>query len=52
MTETAPDTRDVELDEEVRQYREAIKAGTLCDYCLRANPPGSRYCEECGRSLR
>ncbi|MGQ0561337.1 MAG: hypothetical protein ACT443_05630 [Gemmatimonadota bacterium] len=40
-----------ELDAEVARYREAIKRGTLCERCLTANPPGSRYCADCGRPL-
>jgi hypothetical protein len=39
------------LDEQVARYREAISRGTLCDRCLAANAPGSRFCAECGRSL-
>lgn len=40
-----------ELDEEVQRYRDAVKADTLCDRCLYANPPKSRYCADCGRAL-
>ena len=39
------------LNEQVTRYREAIRRGTLCDRCLSANAPGSRFCGECGRPL-
>ena len=39
------------LDDQVMQYRAALKRGTLCEHCLSANAPGSKYCSECGRSL-
>jgi hypothetical protein len=39
------------LRAEVDRYREAIRAGTLCDRCGHANAPGSRFCAECGRPL-
>jgi hypothetical protein len=39
------------LNEEVARYREAISRGTLCDRCLTANSPESRFCAECGRPL-
>ena len=42
---------DGEIKHEVDRYRAAIKAKTLCDHCLTANPAGSTYCGECGRSL-
>jgi len=42
---------DGEIRNEVDRYRAAIKAKTLCDHCLTANPTGSAYCGECGRSL-
>lgn len=42
---------DGEIRNEVERYRAAIKAKTLCDHCLTANPAGSAYCSECGRSL-
>lgn len=45
---TAPDD---ELETEVLRYREALRAGTVCDYCRQANPPGSRFCYECGQPL-
>ena len=40
-----------EIDELVVAYRNALKSGTLCDRCLYANPPKSRYCADCGRVL-
>ena len=39
------------LNEKVERYRDAIKRGTLCERCLAANPGGSRYCGDCGKSL-
>jgi hypothetical protein len=39
------------LRAEVDRYREALRAGTLCDRCGQANAPGSRFCAECGRPL-
>lgn len=42
---------DAVLDAQVARYREALRAGTVCERCEQANPPGSRYCSECGRAL-
>lgn len=42
---------DPALRGEVERYREAIRAGTLCEQCGQANAPGSRFCGECGRPL-
>lgn len=42
---------DDELEAEVRRYREAVRAGTVCRKCGQANPPQSRYCYECGATL-
>ncbi|MBI4410190.1 MAG: zinc ribbon domain-containing protein [Gemmatimonadetes bacterium] len=42
---------EAELEEEVRRYREALRAGTICPRCRNANPAGSRFCAECGRRL-
>lgn len=42
---------DEEIKQEVERYRTAIKAKTLCERCLTANPPKSNYCKECGRPL-
>lgn len=39
------------LDADVRRYREALEAGTVCPRCRLANAAGSRYCGECGRAL-
>lgn len=43
------DAADLEAD--VRRYREALKAGTVCPRCQHANPPEARFCAECGRDL-
>jgi cytochrome c553 len=42
---------DAAIDAEVSRYRAALRAGTLCGRCHFANPPGSRYCADCGRVL-
>jgi hypothetical protein len=42
---------DGEVAQEVNRYRAAIKAKTLCDYCLTANAARSNYCSDCGRPL-
>ena len=42
---------DPALKGEVDRYREAIRAGTLCERCGQANAPDSRFCGECGRPL-
>jgi len=39
------------IETEVARYRESLRAGSLCRRCGAANPPGSRYCAECGRPL-
>lgn len=36
----------------IARYRQALRDGTVCRRCGRANPAGSRYCAECGRRLR
>ena len=42
---------DGEIRQEVERYRSAIKARTLCERCLNANPAGSNYCSDCGAAL-
>lgn len=39
------------LDDDIRRYRDAVAADTVCGRCRAANPPGSRFCGECGRGL-
>lgn len=39
------------LDADVERYREALAGGTVCARCRFANPPGSRFCAECGREV-
>ena len=50
-----PETRtfasDGEIRQEVERYRASIKAKTLCDRCLSANPAKSNYCSDCGSAL-
>jgi len=43
--------RAAEIEREVLRFREALRAGTVCARCSQANPPGSRYCGDCGRPL-
>jgi hypothetical protein len=40
-----------DLEQEVLRYREALRAGTVCNKCGQANPPGSRFCFDCGKAL-
>lgn len=40
-----------ELEAEIRRYREALAAGTVCHRCQHPNGPDARYCAECGRAL-
>lgn len=39
------------IEREVRRYRAAVRAGTVCARCAQANPAGSRYCYDCGRRI-
>lgn len=43
------DRADLEAD--LRRYREALAADTVCPRCRHANAPDARYCAECGREL-
>lgn len=40
---------DVEF--EIRRYRAAVRAGTVCRKCGQANPADSAFCFECGARL-
>jgi hypothetical protein len=42
---------DARLEAQIKSYRTALLEGTVCDRCLRDNPPGSGYCAECGAKL-
>jgi len=42
---------DDAIEDAVSAYRTALRDGTVCRTCLRANRAGSRYCADCGRSL-
>jgi hypothetical protein len=44
--------RTREIEAEVMRYREALRSGTICTRCSQANPPGSRFCGDCGRALQ
>ena len=39
------------LDADVERYRQALAGGTVCARCQFPNPPGSRFCAECGREV-
>jgi hypothetical protein len=45
------DSREERIEREVRRYRTALRAGTLCTECGQANPASSAFCYECGRRL-
>jgi hypothetical protein len=47
----AASSPDESVREEIALYRTALRAGTVCDRCLQANPEGSRFCSACGRKL-
>jgi uncharacterized OB-fold protein len=51
LTGIARYTDPEELEADIRGYREALAAGTVCDDCRAANPPGANFCTECGREL-
>lgn len=40
-----------ELEADVRRYREALRAGTLCRRCAEANGPSAQFCTRCGSAL-
>jgi hypothetical protein len=42
---------DAAVEGEIARYRQAISGGTLCRRCGEANPPGSRFCRDCGKPL-
>jgi hypothetical protein len=42
---------DADTEAEVRRYRVALRAGTLCRRCAEANEPGARFCTRCGKPL-
>ena len=42
---------EAELDADVARYRDALRAGTLCQRCHAPNSPGSRFCGDCGEPL-
>lgn len=39
------------MEADIRRYRDAVAAGTVCSRCREANPPASRFCAECGKPL-
>jgi hypothetical protein len=42
---------DDALEGLIADYRVSLKAGTVCDKCLKNNPTGSNYCADCGLEL-
>lgn len=50
-THAAQLSSDADIKEAVTNYRSALREGTVCRKCLRANRPGSRYCADCGKEL-
>jgi hypothetical protein len=40
-----------DLETEILRYRASLRADSICARCGQANPQGSRFCYECGRSL-
>ena len=40
-----------ELERQILQYRDALRAGTVCPRCTAANPAGSRFCAQCGKPI-
>jgi hypothetical protein len=40
-----------ELEADIRRYREALEADTVCARCRNPNDPGARFCAECGREI-
>jgi hypothetical protein len=43
--------QDDALESDIARYRAAVRAGTICGRCRQANPPGSKFCYECGRAM-
>lgn len=39
------------LDADIRRYRAALEADTVCGRCKHANPADARFCANCGRAL-
>jgi hypothetical protein len=44
-------TDEATVEQEILRYRAALRSDGVCKRCGQANPDGSRYCYECGRSL-
>lgn len=40
-----------DLEADVRRYRAALAADTVCSRCRAASAPGSRFCIDCGHEL-
>lgn len=43
---------DASIDAAVARYRDARRAGTVCERCHFANPADSRFCADCGHGIR
>lgn len=48
----ARERRRAGIEAEVLQYRESLRAGTVCTRCGMANATTSRFCSQCGNPLR
>jgi hypothetical protein len=47
----SPPAGDAQLEREITAYRAALRSGTLCRRCGRANARDARFCGDCGRPL-
>ena len=48
----APQRVDLDhVERRILEYRAALRRRTLCERCLYANPPASRFCGQCGARL-
>ena len=52
VDETAADSGDADLEEEIARLRASLKGGVFCSECGFPNGPGSRFCSECGSPLQ
>jgi len=43
---------DSELEEEIARVRETLGKAVFCSECGERNPPGSRFCAECGTPMK
>jgi cytochrome c-type biogenesis protein CcmI len=50
--QSAGDTGDADLEEEIARARARLKGGVFCSECGHPNSAGSRFCSECGSPLQ